>query len=344
MARRPEWTDLPLEEMLAEYGLCLKNWEEVSSCLKVETAQGLYRLKCFAYPQEEFPFIYRLVQYLGKQGFRHPERIRLTRRGQFGLTIADRFYYLASWQEGTTDFELKPETLLEIGRLLGSFHAATRGFPAAEPIHPARVQWGAWPDKLAERLGDLRRFIKTAQQGLTAFDRLFYRQGKALLTAAEGALAKLEKLPYQEVVRRDREANYVCHRDCIPQNVVQRPDGEFVLIDYDNAAHAERIDDLAKLLCTFPGWQLERASLLLEGYGQWFSLEEEEIRLIGALLEFPMEYWKLGRNTYQRGRPHVGALQGQLAADQAKAAFLMNLQRNPERVMSDYAVFPRNPG
>ena len=344
MARCPEWTDLPLEEMLAEYGLCLKDWEEVSSCVKVETAQGLFRLKCFAYPQEEFPFIYRLMQYLGGQGFRHPERLRLTRQGQLGLAIAGRFYYLASWQEGTTDFELKPETLLGIGRLLGSFHAATRGFPAAEPIHPARVQWGAWPDKLAERLGDLRRFIKTAQQGLTAFDRLFYRQGKALLTAAEGALAKLEKLPYQEVVRRDREANYVCHRDCIPQNVVQRPDGEFVLIDYDNAAHAERIDDLAKLLCTFPGWQLERASLLLEGLWAVVLLGRGGDPVDWGFARVSHGVLEAGKEHLPAGTSPCWSFAGSSWRLIKQSGILMNLQRNPERVMSDYAVFPRNPG
>ncbi|NLJ68103.1 MAG: phosphotransferase [Firmicutes bacterium] len=344
MTRCPEWNNLPLGEMLAEYGLDLKGWEEVSACLKVETAQGLFRLKCFAYPSEEFPFIYRLVQQLEERGFPHPERIRLTCRGLPGLTMAGRFYYLASWQEGATGFELTPGTLLQIGRLLGSFHAASRDFETSDPIHPARIQWGAWPGKLTARCRDLRRFIEMARQGRTAFDRLFQQHGNALLAAAEGALHKLEKLPYQEAVRRDQQSQYVCHRDCIPRNVVERPDGEFVLIDYDNAACAERIDDLAKLLRTFSSWQLDMAGQLLQGYGQVLPLEAEEIRLIGAFLQFPMEYWQLGKLSYQRGRPHLRTLQKRLTASQAKAQFLLNLERNPERVMSRYAVFPRNPG
>ncbi|NLA58727.1 MAG: phosphotransferase [Firmicutes bacterium] len=325
MARCPEWADLPLGEMLAEYGLFVKAWKEVSSCLKVEAAQGLFRLKCFAYPQEEFPFIYRLMQYLEQRGFRHPEKMRLTSRGKLGLSIAGRFYYLASWQEGTTNFELGSETLLQIGSLLGSLHAASRGFPAGETIHPARVQWGAWPAKLTARYQDLRQFLEMAQRGVTPFDRLFFQQEKVLLAAAEGSLQRLKQLPYQEIVNRDRQAKFVCHRDCIPRNVVRRPDGEFALIDFDNAAHAERIDDLAKLLRTFSDWQLERARYLLRGYGQWFPVEEEEIRLIEAFLEFPMEYWQLGRISYQRGRPHLRALQKRLAVDQAKGEFLRNL-------------------
>ena len=86
--------------------------------------------------------------------------------------------------------------------------------------------------------------------------------------------------------------------------------------------------------CTFSRWQLERASLLLEGYGQWFPLEEEEIRVDWGFSPVSYGILAAGKDSYQRGRPHVGALLGQLAADQAKAPFLMNLQRNPERVMS----------
>ncbi|HHV93103.1 MAG TPA: phosphotransferase [Firmicutes bacterium] len=344
MAPHPKWSRLPLKEMLAEYGLNLEGWEEVSSCLKVQTSEGLFRLKPFAYPQEEFPFVYELVRHLNLRGFRHPESIRPTLRGQLGLSIAGRFYYLAAWQEGNTDFELNLQTLRAIGSLLGSFHTASRGFHPAKAAHPARIQWGAWPNKLARRCRDLRLFLRAAQQALSPFDRLFAAQEKTVLAAAEASLNRLQDLPYEEIVRRDQQAGYVCHRDCIPRNVVQRQDGRFVLIDFDNASQAERIDDLAKLIRTFSGWQLERVRLLLEGYGDWFPVTEEEIQLIGAFLAFPMEYWQLGKTHYLRGRSRLKALRKQLVADGAKAQFLLKLERNPERVMSSHAVFPRNPG
>lgn len=59
---------------------------------------------------------------------------------------------------------------------------------------------------------------------------------------------------YTKSVYRDHQANHVCHRDFIPRNLVQRPDGDLVLIDFDNAA-MERLDDLAKMLRYFAQWQ-----------------------------------------------------------------------------------------
>ena len=44
---------------------------------------------------------------------------------------------------------------------------------------------------------------------------------------------------------------------------------------------------------------------------------EEEIRLIGAFLQFPMEYWQLGKLSYQQ-RPHLRTLQKRLTASQLK--------------------------
>ena len=223
MARRPQWTKLPLAAMLAEYGLSLYSWEEASSCLKVETDHGLFRLKCFAYPASEFPFVFRLVQYLAQKGLPHPEMIQLTTQDRLGLTRGGRFYYLATWQEGITDFELDKETLEQVGDLLGRLHYSSQGFTAAEAVHPARIQWGAWPGKLTARYSDLVRFAGLAREGAAAFDRVYTKKAPAFLEDAQKALKKLEsRTCYQEIVNQDRQAHSVCHRDCIPGNIVKR--------------------------------------------------------------------------------------------------------------------------
>ncbi len=328
MVRRPHWSQLPLAAMLAEYGLRLDRWEEVSSCLKIETDQGLFRLKCFAYPASEFPFVYTLVQYLAQQGFRHPEMMRVTLRGQLGLPVADQFFYLASWQEGMTGFPLGRDALLKVGNLVGSLHQASQGFQPRTPVHSARSQWGIWPTKLMARYQDLLKFTRLAEAGVTAFDRLFASQAPAFITAAQRALLGLEELScYQEIVNNDKQAHYVCHRDCIPRNIVTGLDGELILIDFDNAAYAERVDDIAKLLSYFSGWRLENATTIFTGYSNWFPLREEEIQLIQTFLEFPMEYWRLGRLAYERNHARYAALRNWTATSSRKAEFVINLER-----------------
>ncbi len=328
MARRPEWTKLPLTEMLAQYGLGLYDWDTASSCLKVETNQGPFRLKRFAYPAVEFPFIYSLVEYLAERGFRHSEKIRLTKEGRPGLVVAGQFFYLATWQKGMTEFELDRNTLVQVGSLLGSLHRSSKGFSAINPVHPARIQWGIWPSKLTDRYHDLVQFAGLAGEGITAFDRLFKCQATAFLKTANGVLEELERLSfYREIVKLDEQARYVCHRDCIPGNIVKGPEGDLVLIDFDNAAYAEKIDDIAKLLRYFSGWEIDRARELIIGYQEWFPIRREEIKLLRIFLEFPMEYWQLGRFAYQRGRARCSALKKWVAASGAKARFLIDLER-----------------
>ena len=332
MARHPEWATLPIAKMLAEYGLNSHHQEEVSSCLKVETDQGLFRLKCFAYPALEFPFVFALAQYLVDRQFPYPEKIQPTIQGQPGIVEGGRFFYLATWQEGIVGFELDPKTLQEVGSLLGRLHYHSQGFVPTHPVHPARSQWGAWPGKLTDRYHDLEKFASLAKVGTTTFDRLFADEAPSFLVTAKGALQRLEGLlaSYAKIVNQDHKANHVCHRDFIPHNLVKRPNGDLVLIDFDNAAYAERLDDLAKMLRYFSQWRLGKAKDLLAGYERWFPLSTEEIQLVQAFLRFPMEYWQLGRFAYERGYARHRALRRWIAASRDKEAFLVYL----ERVMS----------
>lgn len=329
MARHPDWARLPVAEILSEYGLSLHHQEEVSSCLKVETDQGHFRLKCFAYPASEFPFVFALVQYLVERGFPYPEKIQPTSQGQAGIIEGGRFFYLATWQEGIIDFKLDPKTLQKVGSLLGRLHYYSQGFMPSHPVHPARSQWGAWPAKLTDRYHNLEKFANLAKTGTTTFDRLFAEQAPSFLATAKGALQRLEGLlaSYTKIVNQDHKANSVCHRDFIPRNLVKRSNGDLVVIDFDNAAYAERIDDLAKMLRYFSQWQLGRAKDLLAGYEKWFPLSTEEIQLVQAFLGFPMEYWQLGRFAYEGGYSRHRTLKKQIATSYDKEEFLINLER-----------------
>ncbi len=328
MARGPEWAKLPVAGMLAEYQLLWHEWEEVGSCLKVATARGPLRLKRFAYPASEFPFVYALVQYLAQQGFPHPERIVPTSQGHSGIITTDGFFYLAHWQEGKAGFGLDEVPLTKIGELLGCLHGKSWGFQPAQPTHPARSQWGEWPSKLTRRYHDLVRFAELARQGDSPFDCLFAQQAAGFIYTAERVLGRLEQQAcYYDIVNSDRKARYACHRDFIPRNLVCTSRGELALIDFDNAAYAERIDDIAKMLQWFAGWQLADAQDLVHGYERWFPLQDEEVLLVKIFLEFPMEYWQLGRHAYEGGRARLGALRAWVKASRGKDRFLDNLER-----------------
>ena len=331
MAVGIQWAKWLVADILAEYQINWHQWEEVGPCLKVITPEGPLRLKRFAYSEGEFPFVYDLVQYLAQRGFPSPEKILSTSKGELGVTHEHGFFYLAHWQEGKAGSGKGANgiSLVEVGELMGSLHEKSRGFYPRDGGHVARHQWGVWPNKLATRERDLQFFAQLAGQGSTPFDHLFARQVSGFLDHAKRVLERLEQQAdiYHGIVRLDHEDLYACHRDFIPRNLVLTPQKDLALIDFDNAACIERIDDMAKMLRWFPEWQLEDAKELLHGYQRKIPLKEEELQLVCTYLDFPMEYWQLGRAAYLRGRVRLGALRQWIETSCRKERFLADLKK-----------------
>lgn len=320
--------DREVKAILHHYGLVALSWEKVGSCLQVVTDRGCFRLKCFAYPPAEFPFVWAVVNHVAESGFPLPETLLVTREGQPGIIKGGHLFYLARWREGKP-FEMRSGMRFwQVGYLLGHLHQVLAGFQPPGPVHPARIQWGVWPEKLQERYRDLQEFVKQAQaRPAGEFDVIFSKQAPVFLAAAEQALKDLGRLPYGTVVARDRAVKSLCHRDFIPRNLLETPEGKLVLIDFDNCAQIEFIDDVAKMLLYFARWEIRRAEKLLAGYQKWRHLQPEELQLIGAYLAFPLEYWRLGRFYYQQHRNHGRALHRLVSENDRRNEFLRQFQR-----------------
>ena len=331
MVSRAQWAKWPVADILAEYQINWRRWEEVGPCLKVTTPRGLLRLKRFAYSRDEFPFVYDLAQHLAHRGFPNPERILTTCEGQLGVITEHGFFYLAHWQEGKAGLGKGANRvpLIEVGELLGSLHQESKGFHPQDGVHVARHQWGVWPSKLDSRYRDLVYFSQLARQGGSPFDYLFAQGASDFLDHGQRVLERLEQQVeiYHGIVGLDQQDQCACHRDFIPQNLVLTPRKGLALIDFDNAACIERIDDIAKMIRWFSSWQSESAKELLFGYQRRIPLQDEELQLVWTFLEFPMEYWQLGRHAYLRGRARLGALRRWIAASCGKERFLAELKK-----------------
>ncbi|NLK07383.1 MAG: phosphotransferase [Firmicutes bacterium] len=326
-----QWDARIAADILARYNVTWHGWETVGPCLKVATPHGHLRLKRFAYGADEFCFVHDLAKHLQKNGFTNAEEFIMTQSGQLGVETNDGFFYLSRWQEGEvlSQIDLDTVCLVQVGGLLGEFHVASQGFSPPHGIHSHRNQWKSWPLKLKTRQRELWYFTNQARKGTTAFDQLYAQGADRALCDGRRVLAQLdlERRMYDEIAALDRKARYICHRDFIPQNLLLTPRQMLIVIDYDNAAGVERVDDIAKMLDRFSTLHINRARGLLAGYERKLPLKPEEMWLVVTYLEYPMEYWRLGRRAYRKGKPDIRGLSRYLETLSVRRLFLDELKK-----------------
>lgn len=112
-----------------------------------------------------------------------------------------------------------------------------------------------------------------------------------------------------EILKSAADSFTLCHGDPSSQNTRLRPDGSWVLVDWDRLVRAPRWWELAQIARRFGAYHrwrpdpMRRFSSLLQEIA---ALNPEEYRgFFGALL-FPQEFWRLGyQYFYERRRSEI---------------------------------------
>jgi len=100
----------------------------------------------------------------------------------------------------------------------------------------------------------------------------------AFVTHALASVPPLDALPH-----------CLIHGDLFPDNIIRRPDGTLVAIDFEEACHGPRVFDLGMTLVGFDrvgGLTPETARALLVGYGSQRPLSDAELRALPAMVDY----------------------------------------------------------
>jgi CotS family spore coat protein len=95
-----------------------------------------------------------------------------------------------------------------------------------------------------------------------------------------------------------------CHHDYTYHNIVIDNQDNYNVIDFDYCILDINLHDLSSLLIRRMKngkWDMENAIQILESYGSVRKIQERDIPIMAAFMEFPQDYWQLGIQYYWEG-------------------------------------------
>lgn len=291
-------------EVLTAYDLEIVAAAPVRKVVRLRTPQGDLALKKFKLTREELEFSLAAMRHVKERGFTVPGVIR-TRDGREYVEHDGVKYFIMEWLDGRESDYGYVLDLAHAARGLAKFHEASQGFDA--PPCKGKEQWGTWTGHFLERIEEMREWQVLAEQGGTAFDRMFAEEVAYGIQEASRAVELLHASRYEEISKAEQEARGFCHHDYAHHNVLITPQKQVSLIDFDYALCDIRAHDLASLILRnmkSVKWDARTAYFIVKSYFETTAPQEGEERLLHAMMRFPQDLYEAGHFQYvEKNRP-----------------------------------------
>lgn len=227
---------------------------------RVDTERGSYAVKIYA-PTRTKEAVERDIHLLRwMEGVDFPAcRLLSTKNGEGYGRIDESYAYVYDWIEGKNP-ESTMETFEKLGDIMGRLHTIAARYPYPSTFSPAREREGLLGR--AQEKGVSQRHIE-------------------LLSS----IRPMDHLPQG-----------IIHTDIGPHNALERPDGEMVIIDWEDAGQGPMVIDigwdLEQCLSNDAVFEIEKARAFLRAYQAHRSLtDEEKGYAYDAALFFAFLYW-----------------------------------------------------
>ncbi|WJH32466.1 phosphotransferase [Paenibacillus sp. CC-CFT747] len=219
---------------------------------------------------------------LGKLGFRGMPLWKRTVSGKLWVSAKGRMYYVTPWVHGSK-LDGRLSHLRKLGRVLARLHTLSR-----------RLNLPPAPRSLLKEIrrqhtsfGRNMRFVRSQDHSA---GRWFRENGSRCRELGLQAMACLQKQKVKALLRGERKAPPLVHRDVTRPNVIVTG-GKVSIIDWDSMERGSSYYDLVKTLTNTAGFHPGRMKAFLKGYEEIRPLKKTERRLVSALYRLPREAW-----------------------------------------------------
>lgn len=293
-----------LEKVIQGYGWNVKEIKVVKKgVFRVETSLERVCLKCI--PQgnpAKLLFVYDMMVHLWENGFRNIPILVPAKKGKLFIRLGGNLYYAMTWIEGRQGDFRKPYDIQGAARILAKLHRASQNFEPSEGAM-IRERWGEWPDKLAKQAKEMMRLKKIAQERVnkTSFDEVFIKNIDMFYHQALRSIQMLAQTEYDDLVVGGEKKKYFCHHDYTYHNLVVDRNQEINVIDFDFGCYEIRAYDIADLIrhVSYQNhWEFFWTECILKNYHDIFPLQQKELPVILALIQFPQFFWRTACNYY----------------------------------------------
>jgi CotS family spore coat protein len=171
-----------------------------------------------------------------------------------------------------------------------------------------RVYWYKWFKNFATRKDEILDFkrIINEKENKTEFDYIYYSVMNEELKRVDKAVENLIKSDYIEKVNEDVFKSGFCHHDYAHHNVLIEENGQINIIDFDYCILDINLHDLSSLLLRRMKngkWDMNSAAEIIQSYSKIRKVEQRDVPIMAAFMEFPQDYWQVGIQYYWEEQP-----------------------------------------
>ncbi|MEW8994727.1 CotS family spore coat protein [Clostridium sp.] len=295
--------NLEISEILKkEYNILVTSIEKIKNVYRVEAGKQIYCLKVVKYELPHFLFILRAMKHLDSNGFEYVPNIIRTTRGMDYIKFDESFAYVTLWLNGRESSYENPIELSIAAKKLGQLHKCSEGFIVSKDMKP-RVGWFKWIEVYRTRKGEILSFKDSIDRRSkkTDVDLYYLSMIEEELQRCDRAINNLCDTNYENKMLDEIRLGGFCHHDYANHNVLIGKDNEVNIIDFDYCILDTHLHDLSSLLIRamkYGRWNQERVRIILKAYKSSHRLEQDDIKIMAAFMEFPQDYWQRGIQYY----------------------------------------------
>ncbi|WP_102401480.1 CotS family spore coat protein [Haloimpatiens massiliensis] len=289
------------------YGIFPESIEKIKNVYKIICKDNCYCFKVIKYSFEHFLFIISAMIHLKESEFSKIPEIILTSTGEYYVKVNEAHGYLTPWIKSRhCNYECEEDIKIATVKL-AELHLKSRGFKVTHNMKP-RIGWLRWIKIYSTRRDEIldfkRRIFK--KEKITEFDNMYLQVMDEELERAEKAIENLKNSEYINVMKEHMKEKEFCHHDFAHHNVLITEDNQIYIIDFDYCILDTHLHDLSSIMIRVMKngkWSLNKASFILDCYNSINRIEERDIPIMAAFMEYPQSYWQLGIQYYWEKQP-----------------------------------------
>lgn len=285
------------------FGIKLSSIKPCRAGYVLDTDKGKKHLRQCQCSDNRILYVHEAKEHLFHHGFTTLDTYTVALNGKPYMELDGQFYVMTPFIDAR-ECEFGDDTdAIRASTALAQMHKAGKGFKPGNGISiPSEL--GKLPESLKKRYDEILRMRRKAERERGAFDYIYLDCVDKFIELAEESLALLDGAQYPRLVKKALLEGCICHHDYSYQNILIKGPTTYIT-GFEACCEELRIYDLVNLIrrkmrkCN---WDPQKATLLLDAYGEIAPLSADEVYIMKAMLLFPQKFWRVANRYYNSRR------------------------------------------
>ncbi|HYE81388.1 MAG TPA: CotS family spore coat protein [Clostridia bacterium] len=292
-----------IDAIAKEFGCRILYSKPLRAVNLAQTDRGMVIIKETYREPDKILYIHGLKEYLYERGFTRLDRY-LPSKYQLPFAIYEnRIFVMEEYIGGRECTFTNPYDREAIVKALAQLHNAGKGYSPATGA-ASRNNIGKWVKSYRNKIDDLIEYkeLAVSKKKKSRLDVMFLEDVDFYIEMCWRGFDTLKDSRYNEICKKAKIDNAICHHDYTYHNLIIGPEGEVNVIDFDYSCHELPVYDLASLIQKILkrySYDIDMALELIEDYSSIAPLCKDDLTLMLSLFEFPQKFWRVSERYYK---------------------------------------------